>query len=87
MYESEFEGCANLHLRTIYTLHCLSTMHTVQRLDLRGLFPEKRDAFALIVDGVYTKEECQSLIDKTNAVGYIPRACWWTTSPENRSKE
>ncbi len=47
-------------------------MHRVQRLDLRDLFPSRRDAYAVVVDGVFTKAECESLIERTNTAGYIP---------------
>jgi 2-oxoglutarate-Fe(II)-dependent oxygenase superfamily protein len=41
-----------------------------QKLDLHGLFPNRRDAFAVVVDGLFTKEECDELIRETTAIGY-----------------
>lgn len=43
---------------------------TCEKLNLQNLFPNRRDAFALIVDGLFTAEECQELIRKTEAIGY-----------------
>lgn len=38
--------------------------------DLCGLFPEKRDAYAVVVDNLFTEAECKELIDLTEAKGY-----------------
>jgi hypothetical protein len=42
------------------------------RLDLGSLFPTKKDAFAVVLDNVFTEEECQQLIDLTEQRGYSP---------------
>ena len=44
--------------------------HKVKVLNLQHLFPEKRDAFAIIVDNVFTEQECKDLIDLTESKGY-----------------
>lgn len=46
--------------------------NNVQRLNLKDLFPSRRDAYAVIIDGVFTEDECQSLIERTNSAGYVP---------------
>ena len=43
---------------------------TVTKLNLTSLFPGKRDAFAVILDNVFTESECKSLIDRTEEQGY-----------------
>src|ERR1700710_1904511 len=40
------------------------------KIDVSGLFPSKKDAFAIILDNVFTKEECEELIAATEAIGY-----------------
>ena len=40
------------------------------RLDLSSLFPGKRDAFALVLDNVFSEGECKKLIDRTEELGY-----------------
>lgn len=42
----------------------------LERIDVRELFPGKRDAFAFVVDNLFTKEECDELIRKTEERGY-----------------
>lgn len=43
---------------------------SMKRLDLSGLFPKRHDAFAVLVDGLFTEEECNHLITETTAIGY-----------------
>jgi len=40
------------------------------KLDLSKLFPNRRDAFAVVIDGLFTKKECEELITQTEAIGY-----------------
>jgi len=41
-----------------------------EKLNLQWLFPYKPDAFAVILDNVFTKEECDKLIELTEQVSY-----------------
>jgi predicted 2-oxoglutarate/Fe(II)-dependent dioxygenase YbiX len=41
-----------------------------KRLDLAALFPGRRDAYAVVVDGLFTPEECAEMIKRTEAIGY-----------------
>jgi hypothetical protein len=41
-----------------------------ERLDLSSLFPYKTDAFAVVVDNVFTEEECNHFIQMTEEIGY-----------------
>jgi predicted 2-oxoglutarate/Fe(II)-dependent dioxygenase YbiX len=40
------------------------------RLNLQQLFPDRRDAFAVIVDGLFSPSECEELIRQTEEIGY-----------------
>lgn len=42
----------------------------VEKIILTELFPHKQDAFAIVIDDVFTKEECQEMIDMTEKIGY-----------------
>jgi hypothetical protein len=39
-------------------------------LDLSRMFPGRKDAFAIVVDNLFSKEECSHLIELSNAKGY-----------------
>lgn len=39
-------------------------------IDLSKIFPEKKDAFAVVIDNVFSEEECKELISRSETVGY-----------------
>jgi len=43
---------------------------TLQRIDVSHLFPRKRDAFAVVLDNVFTEAECNEMIRMTEEIGY-----------------
>lgn len=61
--------------------------YKTERIDLSSLFPTKRDAFAIVLDNVFTKEECDDLIKRTETIGYIPALVGFPQIrvPENRN--
>ena len=42
----------------------------IQKLNLLHLFPGKKDAFAIVLDNVFTQAECDELIEMSENVGY-----------------
>ncbi|AYV86590.1 MAG: hypothetical protein Sylvanvirus4_4 [Sylvanvirus sp.] len=48
----------------------LSRAVEVERLNLLPLFPEKKDAYAMIIDHLFTEQECQDMIERTEVIGY-----------------
>lgn len=65
----------------------MTCQYSCKKIDLSELFPEKTDAFAVTLDNVFTKEECQSLIKRTKEVGYTPALVGkdQVRVPENRN--
>lgn len=41
-----------------------------QRLDLKDMFPGKRDSFAIVVDNLFSEQECKELIERSERQGY-----------------
>lgn len=46
--------------------------YNCKKIDLTELFPNKPDAFAYLLENVFSKEECKNMIDRTEQIGYSP---------------
>jgi predicted 2-oxoglutarate/Fe(II)-dependent dioxygenase YbiX len=50
----------------------MTCKYDTKKIDLTELFPHRKDPFAISLDNVFTKEECNELIRRTEEIGYIP---------------